>query len=155
MKLYFLRHADAVAGGDDAGRELSAEGKRDCRTIGRFFKKIHVEFTAVYSSPLLRARQTAELVLKASGADESRIRVTDILLNEISERNFLDWLESLPAMRHVLLVGHAPTLAERVCKLLGLSRPGVLKLSKGALACLDTEDRRTARLRFLVGPKHL
>jgi phosphohistidine phosphatase SixA len=57
--------------------------------------------------------------------------------------------------KHVCLVGHAPSLAQWVRQLLGITASDALKLPKGALARLETENRRTAALKFLVTPKLL
>ena len=57
--------------------------------------------------------------------------------------------------KHVCLVGHAPTLAERVRRLLGVEAPETFKMPKGGLACLETENRRTAALKFFITPKVL
>ena len=153
MKLYFLRHADALEGGDDAARPLSPLGKKEAREVGRFLKRAGIEFDAAYSSPLVRARATAEIVVEICGS--TRLEIADGLLNETSPAHFDEWLKHLPSAKHVLLVGHAPSLAERVRRLIGLTNPEALKLAKGALACMETEDRRSAALKFLITPKLL
>lgn len=156
MKLYFLRHADALPGVDDAARPLSPLGRKQSRKLGRFLEKARIEFDAAYSSPLVRAKETAEIVLGTVGALSPRkLRTDDALLNETSQAQFDQWLKGLPPADHVLLAGHAPTLAERVCHLLGVNDANTFKLPKGALACLDTEDRHTACLKFFVTPKLL
>ena len=58
-----------------------------------------------------------------------------------------------PAYYHQSLRGQA--LRQRVRQLLGITATDALKLPKGALACLETENRRTAALKFLVTPKLL
>jgi len=68
MKLYFLRHAEAQDGTDDGARALTAHGKKEAREVGRFLKRAGIEFDAAYSSPLVRARQTAEIVLEICGS---------------------------------------------------------------------------------------
>jgi phosphohistidine phosphatase len=153
MKLYFLRHADALEGADDAARPLSPHGRKESLEIGRFLKRAGVEFNAAYSSPLVRARETAEIVLDACGS--AKLELTAALLNETSESKFDEWLKRIPDAKHVCLVGHAPSLAHWVRQLLGIKAPDALKLPKGALACLETENRRTAALKFLVTPKLL
>ncbi|MBU6398772.1 MAG: phosphohistidine phosphatase SixA [Verrucomicrobia bacterium] len=154
MNLLFLRHADAVAGRDDARRPLSTAGKRDARRLARFLQRAGIRFDAAYSSPLVRARQTAEIVLAITQAPRKpKLSLADALLNEATD--FAGWLESLPEAQTVLLVGHAPSLGERVCGLLGVADASRLKLAKGGLACLETDDRRGARLKFLVSPKVL
>ena len=76
-------------------------------------------------------------------------------MNETSEAKFEQWLKGIPDAKHVCLVGHAPSLAQWVRQLLGITASDALKLPKGALACLETENRRTAALKFLVTPKLL
>src|SRR4029077_7883605 len=68
---------------------------------------------------------------------------------------FEQWLKGIPDAKQVCLVGHAPSLAQRVRQLLGITATDALKLPKGALACLETENRRTAALKFLITPKLL
>ena len=135
MRLYFLRHADALDGPNDAIRSLSPKGHQQCGRVGQFLKTAKIHFDAVYSSPLVRARETAELVLQKCGkvsADE--VQLVDALLNETSARDFTGWLRSLPDAAHVLLVGHAPTLSERVRTLLDIDEPEALELPKAGLA---------------------
>src|SRR5919198_3484467 len=99
MKLYFLRHADALEGTDDAARPLSAHGKKEAREVGRFLKRAGIEFDAAYSSPLIRARQTAEIVLDFCGS--ASLEIAEALLNETSQSQFGKWLKDLPEARHV------------------------------------------------------
>jgi len=153
MKLYFLRHADALDGADDAARPLSPRGRKEAREIGRFLKQAGIEFDAAYSSPLMRAKQTAELVVDVCGS--TTLDVTAALLNEASAATFDEWLKGIPEAKHVCLIGHAPTLAERVRRLLGLETPETFKMPKGGLACLETENRRAAALKFFITPKVL
>jgi phosphohistidine phosphatase len=156
MRLYFLRHADALAGADDAARPLSPRGWKQARRLGRFLEEAGVVFDIGYSSPLVRARETAEAVLNCCGAVAAgKLEKVDVLANAATQKQFDAWLRALPELEHVLLVGHEPTLAERVRALLGLEHEASLSLPKGALICLETEDQRTASLKFFVTPKLL
>jgi len=153
MKLYFLRHADALEGADDAARPLSPRGRKEALEVGRFLKRAGIEFDAAYSSPFVRAKETAEIVLDVCGS--TKLDLTAALLNETSEAKFGEWLKGIPDAKHVCLVGHAPSLAERARQLLGITATEALKLPKGALACLESENRRTAALKFFITPKLL
>jgi phosphohistidine phosphatase len=156
MRLYFLRHADALEGADDAARPLSPRGWRQARRIGRFLEEAGIAFDLAYSSPLVRAYETAEAVLHCCGAVPTRqLRKVNALLNDCSQKQFDGWLRALPDAGHALLVGHAPSLPERVRALLSITDPDALKLPKGALACLETDDRRAATLKLLLAPKFL
>jgi phosphohistidine phosphatase len=153
MKLYFLRHAEALEGADDAARPLSPRGRKEAREVARFLKQAGIEFDAAFTSPLVRAKQTAELVLDVCGS--TKLDVTAALLNEASEATFDEWLKGIPEAKHVCLIGHAPTLAERVRHLLGVETPETFKMPKCGIACLETENRRTAALKFFITPKVL
>ncbi len=156
MRLYFLRHATAVDGADDAQRALSPAGRRQARGLARFLRRRSIVFDLAFTSPLVRARQTLSLVLDITNESNSITpQETAALLNETEPDQFADWLIRLPESGHVLLVGHEPSLSERVRWMLGLERAESLALPKGALACVKTADLRTAELKFLVTPKFL
>jgi phosphohistidine phosphatase len=156
MRLYFLRHAEAFPGEDDAARELTPFGRKQVRALSRFLNRAEIRFDAAYSSPLVRARQTAQILLKRVPLISSEgLQITDALLNENSGPAFRRWLQQLPMSRHILLVGHMPSLSEYISQLLGVSEAGVFDLAKGALTCVKTDDGRTARLKFSVTPSLL
>ena len=102
MKLYFLRHADALPDQDDAVRALSQTGKKEAQSLARFLKNAGVAFDAAFTSPLVRARQTAEIVLKICGhISPAKLDLTEALLNETSHKTFDRWLLKLPVCRAV------------------------------------------------------
>jgi phosphohistidine phosphatase len=156
VKLYFLRHAEAIDGADDDRRPLSPHGCEQAEELGKFLGKAEVLFDAAYTSPLVRARETARLVLDAiDSASRVRAERVDALRNETSQADFEGWLARLPDARRILLVGHEPTLSARVRAMLGMSRVKAFEFSKGAVVCVDTADRRTGSLKLLITPKVL
>lgn len=156
MRLYFLRHADALPGADDDARPLSDKGRDQCRLIGRFLHRAGLAFDAAYSSHLVRAWRTGELVLAECGAVKpSALKRIDELGLGASQREFDTWLRCLPDLKHVLLVGHAPSLAAHVRRLLGLANADAFELPKAGLACVDTDNRRTGELKFFITPRVL
>jgi phosphohistidine phosphatase len=156
MRLYFLRHADALEGMNDAARPLSPRGWKQARRLGRFLEEAGISFDGAYTSPLVRACETAEAVLNACGGTVAgTCKRVESLRNEASQRQFEAWLRNLPDADHVLLVGHAPSLPERVRVLLGIPDADTLRMPKGGLICLETEDARSASLKFFITPKLL
>ena len=152
MKLYFLRHADALPGSDDARRPLSPHGCEQAEELGKFLAKAGILFDAAYTSPLVRARETARLLLDAmDSASRVRAESVDALRNETSQNDFEGWLAKLPDAKRVLLVGHEPTLSERVRAMLGMSRTSAFEFSKGAVACSGRRARRRDRSRRPAG----
>ena len=154
MRLYFLRHADALPGADDAVRPLSKLGQRQAKAVAELLVNAGIAFDAAYTSPLVRARETAEIILPATNRDKRIIlELTDALLNE--ERNFAGWLKQIPDGKNILLVGHNPSLTNHIIRLLKWSTLNSFELSKGMLASLRTEDRESYNLKLLIGPKLL
>ena len=75
MRVFLVRHAEAAPGEPDELRPLTAAGREAARTLGEQLATEHP--TAVVSSPLLRARETADLIARAcdleATADESLV----------------------------------------------------------------------------------
>ncbi len=69
MRLFVVRHAEAAPGEPDDLRALTAHGTRQARELGRRFVRKAIKPDAVISSPLLRARQTAEAIASAVGVE--------------------------------------------------------------------------------------
>ncbi len=67
MRLYVVRHAEAAPGEPDELRALTPEGKRAARELGERLAADGVQPDAILSSPLLRARETAAELGRATG----------------------------------------------------------------------------------------
>jgi phosphohistidine phosphatase len=156
MRLYFMRHAHAVDGDDDAARPLSPRGREQSEAMAKFLLRAGIQFEAAFASPLVRAHQTAEIVLREMGIAASvKLKIATALENETPESDWNRWTHSLPEHDHVLLVGHAPTLPARVRAIVTISHPATFEMPKGAVACVDTQDRHSGRLKFFVTPRLL
>ena len=69
MRLFLVRHAEAAPGEPDDLRTLTPRGKGQARDLGRRFVRKKIKPDAVISSPLLRARETAEAIASAVGVE--------------------------------------------------------------------------------------
>ena len=67
MRLFLIRHAEAERGEPDELRRLTLEGRDAARRLGEDLSGEGIEL--VLASPLLRARETAELIAKGCGAE--------------------------------------------------------------------------------------
>jgi phosphohistidine phosphatase len=67
MRLYLVRHADAAPGEPDELRPLTPEGRRQARELGARLAAQGANGASVVTSPLLRARETAEEIARALG----------------------------------------------------------------------------------------
>jgi phosphohistidine phosphatase len=67
VRLFLVRHAEAEPGEPDDLRTLTQHGRRQAQELGKRFAKHRIQPDAILSSPLLRARQTAEGIAAGVG----------------------------------------------------------------------------------------
>jgi phosphohistidine phosphatase len=107
MRVYLCRHAHALSGEPDELRELSAEGIEQARTLGKRLAACDDPPRVVLSSPLLRARQTANELGHALGAE---VRVDEALAPGATAETLARALEGEEGP--VAAVGHQPDCSE-------------------------------------------
>jgi phosphohistidine phosphatase len=131
--LYFLRHgkAGSPAGGDDEARKLTAGGVDALQRAAPLWRRVNLRPDVVLSSPLARARQTAELVCEAIGGE---LLVDDRLRPGASWGDLARAMAQHPDARRVLFVGHEPDLSSAVAHLTGAAS---VRMRKGGLACVE------------------
>lgn len=155
MKLYFLRHATAsdIAASDGA-RELTSEGREEARVAGKALVKLGAKPARIFSSPLLRARQTAEIVAKDL---ESQVETLDELTNDSPTSRLLKAVKTAGEEKEIVLVGHMPSLAGHVAHLIGAGSGEGLAFGKGSIALVESEELKAGcgELRWLMRQKQL
>ena len=73
MNVYLLRHGiaeDYSVSARDEDRELTQEGIEKLKLASAGWKRVIGHIDRVFSSPLIRARQTAEILHQAAGVEE-------------------------------------------------------------------------------------
>ena len=137
MNLYLLRHGEALDGSQnpDGERPLSNHGVQQAAAVGRFCRDRGIRFDHVFCSPLLRARQTAETVLRESGT--ALMKTTDALVSASDPHLILQELRTLEG-DEILIVGHEPHLSKTVSLLLGLDDRSRVEMKTCSLACVAT-----------------
>ena len=65
MRLYLVRHAQAAPGEPDELRPLTREGREQARALGERLRGEEARPDAVFTSPLLRARETGGELARA------------------------------------------------------------------------------------------
>ncbi|MGV0024987.1 phosphohistidine phosphatase SixA [Phormidesmis priestleyi] len=113
FNLYLIRHGLAGQHGDyedDRQRPLTDEGKRKTRQVAKRMHELEIQFDLILTSPLVRARQTAE-ILKEAGLGKP-LEEAAYLAPGGDVQTWLDWLEGWKnADKSLALVGHEPTLS--------------------------------------------
>jgi phosphohistidine phosphatase len=116
--VFLVRHAHAEAGDPDELRPLSQRGLDEAQALAERLADHETPPRAVLTSPLLRARQTAEAVAGATGAG---LRVEECLLPGATADGLREAITGLEGP--VVAVGHQPDCSEIALELTG-SDPG-------------------------------
>jgi phosphohistidine phosphatase len=151
MKLFFLRHGlaeDRHPDKTDADRALTPDGIQKMNKTLETFRTIGLQVDLVYSSPLLRARQTAEIV--SSGLD-----VPMHLHHHLSpgfDHRRLQVIVQEANVNALMVVGHEPDFSETISSVIG---GGQVVMKKGGLARVDilTMTPLSGELVWLLAPR--
>ncbi|MBD1910871.1 MULTISPECIES: phosphohistidine phosphatase SixA [unclassified Leptolyngbya] len=114
IDLYIVRHGLAGEHGsyaDDEKRPLTDEGQRKTKQIANRLESFGIRFDSILTSPLVRARQTADIFVAAGlgkTLEESRL-----LAPEGHIQDWLPWFETWKqsGSECLALVGHEPNLS--------------------------------------------
>ena len=149
QQLWLLRHGEAVPHDSkpDAERELTARGERQAVAAGAALARLGVEFTAIYTSPKVRALATARLAAQALNVEPV---VEAVLADGFEAGDALELLGRHDADARVLVVGHNPSFAQVVFDLTG----GRIDFKKGAVAAIRVQGRE-GELIALLRPREL
>jgi phosphohistidine phosphatase len=158
MKLYVMRHGpaeDVAESGIDGDRALTAAGRQRVREVASALLDAKEEPLHVFTSPLVRAVQTAEIVAVVTNLTDRRgsVAVRRDLAPGGAGAQLARRLVS-EGRRRAMLVGHEPDLSELVSVLLGgrFERPFEKAMVVGVHL---TADRNHGRLRLVVEPNPL
>jgi phosphohistidine phosphatase len=154
MTVYFLRHGEARAAGSggDAARALTAAGVARMEREAASMAALRFRVDRVLSSPLVRARQTAEIVARALGRGEA-LSVDERLSPGFGRDHLRLVLRDHHGAAALMLVGHEPDISAVIGACIG---GGSVEVGKGTLARLDFErpGSLSATLAWLL-PAHV
>lgn len=142
MKIYLIRHADAVEVGEGEVREtdryLTARGREDMRRVAGKLAELGVRFDGVLTSPLVRAVQTAEIVVAAVGFDGPVEACPALAAGRWTRKAVAAALAERSPSGSYALVGHNPDM-ERIASAL-LGAPAVVVPFEKGTVCLIEGD---------------
>jgi phosphohistidine phosphatase len=161
MNIYLVRHGIAIDREDaksppEADRFLTTEGLLKTRAAAKGMAALSLTPRLVLSSPWLRARQTAEIVMEEQKIDVGRLLFSSSLLWDANPLLLLNELKTRQTVSSILCVGHAPHLDHFLAYCLGTKTP-FTSMKKASLAHLviDTFDAGGSVLEALYPPKAL
>jgi phosphohistidine phosphatase len=149
QQLYIVRHADAEPmKTTDAERCLTPKGERQAAKIGRLCAEQGFDVGPIFSSPLIRAVQTAEILAKPLRAE---VKTSRELASGMTPGRLRAFLRENHSFGSLMIVGHEPDLSRAVADLLGCA-PDRLRVKKATLLRLSFEEAKLelATLDFLV-----
>ncbi len=158
MEIFILRHGDANSDSkkitDDSKRSLTEAGIKEIENVCRFFDEFDIKIDHIFSSPLKRAKQTSQMILK-----DQKSKITE--LEELKpEGNPNDACKKITKQNHptILVVGHNPLLIDIINHITSSQKQiaSNVSLKTGGLAKIkitSTDPRLTGHLEWLLAPK--
>ena len=145
-QVWLLRHGEAVPHDSkpDDERELTPRGRHQAEVAGVGLAKLNVEFAACYTSPKLRALETAQLACRALNIEPVE-HVS--IAGRFSRDDVVELLHAHEGEDKILIVGHEPTFSQVVHDFTG----GRIDFKKGAIAAFRT----SGELLMLLRPREL
>jgi phosphohistidine phosphatase len=156
MRCYFLRHGIAAEpeswSGSDFDRPLTREGRERMEREARAIEELGLELDCIVTSPLLRAKQTAELVAQRLG--NATLVEDRRLADGFNLERLGAILSSHPDAESIMLVGHEPSMSTTIGRSIGDAN---IELKKAALAAIEFDERGSpaGTLLYLIPPKVL
>ncbi|MDG6256960.1 MAG: phosphohistidine phosphatase SixA [Methanomicrobiaceae archaeon] len=141
MDLYILRHgkaalhvADPV---QDAARPLTRAGAKEMQSIARWIAARGIAFDLVVTSPLPRARETAEIVARACGIEDRLVEWIELAQGHdpgTVVAKLQDECEREACPSTVMIVGHEPGLSILISHIVAGHNEAGIVLKKGGVA---------------------
>lgn len=153
MDLILLRHgkAESFNTQGDGARALVDKGREQARQAAKVLKQAKWLPDIVLTSPLVRARQTADAFCEAAAIPGAIIQ--GWLASGMHPQQAIQELCAFHDFKCVAIVGHEPDLSLLIEWLLGATT-GNVEIKKGSLACIRIEPpTRRGSLVFLIPPK--
>lgn len=150
MKVFIMRHGEAVDGMIDPERPLSEEGKIEVKKVADFLVEKVVKVEKVFHSEKLRSEQTARIVWEKIGGE---LELRKGLNPGDNEELFQEFLEesAMSGSGDLMMVGHLPFVDYLVEKMGG----GFVQFLTATCVCLESQEEGSWRVDFVIGPNDL
>ena len=157
LELLLIRHGKAEGHGHpegDGARALIEKGHRQARMVGDFLVAHDLVPGLVLTSPLVRARQTAEGFCSAAGIDPPVIE-SWLACGMEPEEALRELAAYRDSVERIAIVGHEPDFSELAEAITG-AEPGTIHVKKASVLYFTVDPpRRRGCLHFNVWPTFL
>ncbi len=162
MDIFLLRHAEAEPLGEsnhfrDDLRALTGEGRKQMKNAALGLQALNIQFDLVASSPLVRARETAEIVGEIGKSGEP-IAIWDELSPGVKPAALFERIKSCGQKGSILLVGHEPDMGIIASHLLVGSGKISMPFKKAGLCRIEVDEfppNLPGTLKWMLTPKIL
>lgn len=137
----------------DGDRSLTTEGHAKTKRAARGLEEIFSEADTLFSSPLVRAMQTALWLTKAYG-EKLQVQVTNALLPDANPKELAELLATQEG-RNVIVVGHEPHLTNALSYFIGGTAALRADLKKAGCIGVQLDERGRGTLEFMLAPRML
>ncbi|MGQ4810474.1 hypothetical protein NKDENANG_03944 [Candidatus Entotheonellaceae bacterium PAL068K] len=159
MELFFMRHAQAGRPDpglypDDCQRPLTEIGQQEHRLVARALVPLLQPLDQLFSSPLLRARQTAAIIAMALQLP-GQVKETPVLGEDCTLGGVLGLLQDYPRDARLLCVGHEPNMNRLSAIFLDGKGRSAIAFQPGSVLGLSFSGHPTpgrGTLRFFLRP---
>jgi len=156
MQVLLVRHAEAVdsrSAPSDFDRWLTAAGRRTMTRAGEALSSSGMQYTQIYTSPLVRAVQTAEILAASAPAFDGPLEVHRALSTEEgTTAQALSPLEHAANDALIVMVTHMPKVGVLAAHLGGLVSAPAFRTGS---ACLLSIDDGKGRVEWMLDPSSL
>lgn len=161
IELYLIRHGLAGKSledeAKDEARPLKKKGKEVMKDVAKALKKLDVCFDAILTSPLLRSKQSAEIIHAYCG-NAKKVTETGLLKPAASFSNLIKLLNKFKGSKKIALVGHEPFLSSFASYCLSNDKNSFINLKKSGIIKLEVDEVvKPGRcfLSWLIEPIHV
>lgn len=153
MKIYLVRHGDALPVDQDPHRPLSPKGREDVLKTAQFLARNKIRIERIFHSGKLRSTQTAEILSQHIGKHVAieylaGMQPDDTVGSIASYCNHWD--------NDLMLVGHLPFLGKLVAELiLGNESRDFVSLNTASVICMERKGHFTWAINWLIEPNLL
>jgi phosphohistidine phosphatase len=162
MELFIVRHAEAGTaivprGHADAERELTAEGRKVTAAVAKSLRALRCRPDRIGTSPLARARQTAEVLAEVLDA-KKKLEICGFLSPGAHAEALVGWLRDARQDSAIMIVGHMPDLTQLASALLTENARLDIAFKKSGVCCISFDGAPAlgaGRLEWLLQPKQL
>ncbi|RBM01472.1 phosphohistidine phosphatase SixA [Acidithiobacillus ferridurans] len=154
MQLVLVRHGkaeDPAARSSDLERELTTTGRSTVKGMAQGLRLCVSGKVVIWTSPLPRARQTADIL--ANAFKVKKVREHDAIAAGDLEVLASDWRDLDPQPKALILVGHQPHLGNWAERITGAVLP--IKTAAALAVDLDEDGALSGMLRWYAHPKVL